>query len=402
MRALILTALAALVSSATIQAAGPIVVANSDSTTVVRLQLATQLWTVWESEDPGGVTERDPALSMRAKRVRPSFTVTLPKYHTDFRLLLSAAPGSLELMDMYLNSRLSSNLSVRFGQYKVPFTRYRIQSLHRLTFVDWSIVSRYFGAERQLGLTVHNGYDKPPRLAYALGLFTGVGMRASHAVGLATAYGEELINYSDLTGSATNAEFHPELIAHLSFNAHGIDVKTDSDPEGGGLRYTLAASVAWDLDPNHYEDFALRIAPEVLMKYRHFSMTGVGYAAFEEIDCSQRTRLALSGFLLQSAWRASGLCEFSLRYALVDIDGHVADVALERAAAIVDGTDDPEVVSQYKNAGKLLSDREGTVGFNLYLDDGLRMQNDFGITRHEFRDEDRTDYLFRSQIQLMF
>ena len=72
-----------------------------------------------------------------------------------FKLHLSTAPPSLELMDYYLNYRAKKeHLQFRFGQYKVPFTRYRIQSFQRLTFVDWSIVTRYFRAERvakQLG-----------------------------------------------------------------------------------------------------------------------------------------------------------------------------------------------------------------------------------------------------------
>jgi len=148
---------------------------------------------------------------MRARRIRSTFTVSRPEYETVFRLHLSPAPGSFELMDMYFNAGLTSQLQLRVGQYKMPFTRYRIQSFQRLTFVDWAIVTRYFGAGRQIGFSLHNGYEGPPRFAYAIGIFSGVIARAAHATGFPLLFGEKLTNPSDLSGSALKSEFHPVL-----------------------------------------------------------------------------------------------------------------------------------------------------------------------------------------------
>jgi len=65
--------------------------------------------------------------------------------------------------------------------------------------------------------------------------------------------------------------------------------------------------------------------------------------------------------------------------------------------------DDDAIIDQYKNAGLVSAVHEATLGFNVYLEDhSLKIQNDFGFIRHERRDQDRIDYLIRSQIQLAF
>jgi hypothetical protein len=385
------------------KAIGPFEISSPDSGTVLRLQMASQLQTVLESKDEGTGKHRETELFMRARRIRPTLTVSVPKFQTTFKLHLSTAPGSIELMDLYFETKLFPQMSLRAGQYKIPFTRYRIQSFQRLTLVDWAIVTKYFGAERQIGFSVHNGYEKPPRFAYAVGIFSGVNARASHATGLASLFGEKVINPSDLTGSAPKDEFHPELVCHLACNSKNIDVRTDSDAEGGGIRYSLATSAAWDMAPTEFEDLAVRVAQEFLIKYRHLSLMSAGYLGFIKTDGSRRARRAMTGLLVQSACRAIGRIEFSLRYSVVDIDNTIANLSLSRAQSIIAGTEDEFIITQYKNAGVVLAEHEGTLGFNVYLDEhNLKIQNDVGFTRHLRRDGNRTDYLIRSQIQLSF
>lgn len=77
------------------------------------------------------------------------------------------------MLDFYFNYKLRGPHQARLGQVKVPFTRYRIQSFQQLTFVDWAIVSKAFGAERQMGFALHNGYEKPSRYGYVIGIFSG-------------------------------------------------------------------------------------------------------------------------------------------------------------------------------------------------------------------------------------
>ena len=212
-----------------------------------------------------------------------------------------------------------------------------------------------------------------------------------------------MLNPSDLSGSATKSEFHPELVAHVGYNAGGIDLSTDSDKSGGGLRWSVAGSVAWDIDPIDYQDLALRLAPELLVKYRHLSMSIIGYTGFVSVNGTLRTRTAMTGALGQAAYRVGKRLEFSFRYAYVDIDDAIADEAYGRGKSIIAATDDPALKTQYKDAGKVLAEHECTIGWNIYLDEhNFKIQNDIGFDRKERRDHNRTDYLVRSQVQFAF
>jgi len=397
---------------------GPFEISDKDSSTQLRFQFAGQLRTQYESKDAGSGKERTEKFFTEARRVRLTFTVKLPQRHLSFKLHLSTAPGSLELMDAQFDYQLRSGLQLRFGQYKVPFTRYRIQSFQRLTFADWAIVTKYFGAERQIGASLHNGYEKPPRWGYVVGVFTGVNARASHGLGLAPVYGEETANPSDLTDPGPKAEYHPEIFAHASFNTGGIDVQSDTDEKREGLRTSVSFSAAWDVEPVEYQDLFVRLSPEILMKYRGLSFSGIGYAGFVRMGCPKIDRLGISGGLVQSAYRINTRFEISARYALVDFETALIDDAYSRAKTLiaeaqvlVDESEEQELAlmnladikAQYKNAGKIIREEETTFGFNIYWEGhSLKMQNDAGWLIHTRRDEIRTDFMVRSQFQLTF
>lgn len=382
-------------------AVGPFEITARDSSASLRFQMAAQLQGYWHGKDSGA--SRDNGLFARARRIRPAVSITIPEYRTVFKLHLSMAPGAVELMDMYFNTEISPRVSIRAGQFKIPFSRYRIQSFQRLTFVDWSLVTTYFGAERQIGLALHNGFEKPPRLAYAVGVFNGNNARSSHATGLAGIFGEPVTNQSDLSGGAQREKFHPEFVGHVAYNGNGIAVASDSDVEGGELRYSLAASVAWDIDPTAYRDPALRLAQELLVKFRHISGMAAGYIGFTDIGGSLRTRQAFTGLLLQTACRLNRRFEVSLRYAHVEIDAETVDEAYDRAQAIMAASDDSDILSQYKNAGMVNGESEGSAGLTIYLDGhNFKIQSDGGFIRRDRRDDCRTDILIRSQLQLAF
>ncbi|MFH2036627.1 MAG: porin, partial [Candidatus Zixiibacteriota bacterium] len=383
---------------------GPFEIYNADSTSSIRFQLAGQLRMTLDSRDKGGDADRTNTLFMEARRLRLTLSGTIYDPDISYKVHLSTAPKSLELMDFYFNYRLKANLQFRYGQYKTPFTRYRIQSFQRLTFVDWAIVTKYFGAERQMGLALHNGYEKPPKWGYVFGLFTGVNARASHAVGLAKVYGEETANPSDLSESGATADYHPELFLHCSYNANNIQLNSNSDAERTGWRYSFGISSAFDMHPTDYQDFRLRLAPEILIKYRGVAIVGAGYAGYSELDNGSEMELTMTGCLIQTAYRFHDDYEISIRYALVDFQKGLTDDASERALQLIDDSgDDPEIINQYKNAGKILQENELTLGFSIYLlGHSLKWQSDFGWLRHCYDDENRDDYLARSQFQVSF
>jgi hypothetical protein len=396
---------------------GPFEIRNPDSTSRIRLQFAGQLRARFESHDGGAGSDRTEKLSAEARRIRVMFQGDFPRHRLTFKLHLSFSPGSLELMDMQFDYRWYKSNHIRIGQYKIPFTRYRIQSFQRLTFVDWAIVTRFFGAERQMGVSLHNGYEIPPTWAYEIGLFAGQNARASHAVGLAGIYGEPTPNPSDLADPGPKAEFHPAIFAHLSYNPGGIFVQSDSDDKNGGLRGSAGVSAGWDFDPNPYQNLTGRFATEALAKYRGASLAGIGYIGLADVYPNQVTRIGMTGGLFQGAYRFKKQYEVAARYAIVDFTYDLTSGAYSRAMRLIayaqnefDISGSPlaqqhldDVKAQYKDAGRVVREEEITIGFNVYLEGhSLKWQNDGSRLVHRRHDGDRIDYIVRSQLQLAF
>jgi len=388
---------------------GPFTLQSKDGNTRLTFGFAGQLRLSVKSKDPGGGGERDTAAEVVARRLRPTFRGTVLTPDLGYYFHLSTTPGSLEFMDLYLDYRLTDAFRFRAGQWKIPFTRYRIRSFKALTSADWAVVSKYFGAERQLGLAVHNGYEKHGALEYELGLFTGVNARASHATGLASVFGEKSPNRSDLTDPAAPSGVHPELVGHVAYNARGINTATDTDWSGGGLRYSVGLSAAWDLNADLVHDLSLRLAPEVLLKWRGLSAFAAFYMGFTRISdrSALDQRLDLLGGLLQVSYLFFSLVEVSARYAVVHLDDSLLATARSRALGLVadasDAAAQKALTAQYKNAGKLQTQQDVTLGVNLYLrGNSLKWQNDVTISSLDRVDGDRTNVTYRSQLQLTF
>ncbi len=360
---------------------GPFELYSSDSSSCVQLQFAGQLRLEFESREQEENECRTSDLYLKARRIRPMLSASLLNSKLTFKLHLSTAPGSLEMMDFYFNYSPRPYLQLRYGQFKVPFTRYRIQSFQYLTFVDWAIVTKYFGAERQMGFALHNGYEKPSSWGYVVGIFSGVNARASHAIGLPLVYEEEAPNPSDLADPAKAPSFHPEIFLHTSYNANGIRVQSDTDEEGGQLRYMVGFSAAWDLDPTVHQDFSLRLAPELMMKYQGFSFSTIGYTGFAEMGKVAHVNLAMVGGLMQAAYRINSQYEISARYAVVDL----TDALINDASSTLE------------------REEELTFGFNFYImGHSLKWNHDAGWLSHSLSNGSQNDYLIRSQFQVTF
>jgi hypothetical protein len=117
-----LAAVALLVASSafgqTARSIGPFALTSADSSSTLTLQFAGQLRSQFQSKDLGEDKDRDDSFLTEARRVRLMAAVRLAPYHLDFKLHLSAAPGSLELMDMYFEYKRCARAQVRVGQFK--------------------------------------------------------------------------------------------------------------------------------------------------------------------------------------------------------------------------------------------------------------------------------------------
>ncbi len=232
-----------------------------------------------------------------------------------------------------------------------------------------------------MGFALHNGYEEPPKWSYALGVFTGVNARASHAVYLPKIYGEDIVNPSNLADPGPNARFHPELFLHVSHNTKNIRVQSDTDEKRDGFRYSAGLSAAWDLDPTAYQDLQIRLAPEFLIKCQGLSIFAAGYAGFVEIGEPARTEPAMVGGLFQAAYRISNRYEVSARYAVVDFKNVIVNDAYDRARQLIDEAENrldtavvkefaqqsfDDITARYGNAGQVLREQEIRLGFNIY------------------------------------
>ncbi len=361
---------------------GPFEIVSADSTSRLRLQFAGQQLVTWQK-----IEDEDADITTELRRIRLGLRGSFNREQTTFYLQLSFAPRSLELMDFYVNHRVGPKEQVRVGQYKVPFTRFRIQSFQRLTFADWPIVTKYFGAERQIGVAMHNGYEAPPRWGYVVGLFSGVNARASHGIGVATAYGVKVPNPSDLSNPGPKSDVHPEAFVHLSYHTDGMTIDSDTDPERGTLRLFAALSAAWDFDPTKHQDFTQRVAPEVLAKWNGWSACAIGYAGFAEIGTAQQNKLAMLGAVTQCAYRVNAGWEVSARYAIVDLSDDLQTDA-DKLGCLV---------------GTIVRQQEGTIGLNHYVSGhSFKWQNDAGLIRSSYACGHQTQYRIRSQLQFAF
>jgi len=356
----------------------------------IRFLLGAQLQMEFKSKDMGSSADNLNTTVMRLRSARPFVTGTMLDGRLARKLQLNVVPGTLELLDLKFDYKFKPDGQLRYGVFKMPFTHYRMASKLRLQQIDWAVTSRYFGGERQWGFALHNGYENPPRWGYVVAVGTGENSRASHGKGIALAYDRALPNPSDLAGEGGGAEFHPEIFGNLSFNSPGIDISSETDRQRSGLRYSFALSGAWDMDPEYTIDFSYRAAPEILLKYRGWCVTGVGYAGWSEMGDGRSDRLAMRGGVLHLAYRWCDRYEVAVRYAAVAMtEGLKQDV---RSWSLREGSDVSDYVWDLKE--------DYAIVFNIYfIEHQLKLQNGVQLLTPRVG---RTDILATSQFQLWF
>jgi hypothetical protein len=383
---------------------------SDDGESSIEFHLAVQFR--WEYGYIEGAAGEDHSTLNRLvfRRIRPVIKGSLITGDLTYLLHLNLVPGSLELMDLWFDYRFHDQVRARVGQAKVPFTRYRINSFQDRPVVEWSWPTRYFGAERQWGVMLHNGVGKPPPIEYQVGIYTGVNARASNGIGMTFVYGDSLDSPSDLSDPDPGlvTDMHSELVFHVAYNHGGINVKNPTDFEGGAARFSAGMSAAWDLDPTPFEDMRLRLAPEVELKVHGFAATAIAYFGFTDLVFqASRYHLGLVGGLFQCSYLFLERFEIALRYTNISILEDLRTDARSRAEAKIlsaGSTPDAEAVyNRYRYTGHLMSEHEVNLGFNWYwFGTTFKWQVDVGLLVHELEEEILYDVQLRTQIQLAF
>ena len=385
-----LTAARCLVSSPALAAPepslGPFELRSPGGQHALQIGLAAQVRLTYSDTQPAADAARESSLGAEVRRLRPMLRGSFLSQRVEMFLHLNTIPGAIELLDLFGQINLHRQFSLRVGQFKLPYTRYRLQYFTQLTFTDWSILSRYLGAERQLGAALHNGYERGSGFEYALGVFSGMNARRAHGVGLGLLYGERLANPSDLTAPTSPTTFHPELALRLGYSSPGLHPETPSDSQRGPARFGVSFSATYDIRPARYLDPALRLAPEAQLKLRGLSLHAVGYLAWFQGDSGATDlRPAFYGVLAQAGYRLQPGWELALRYGLLLSSEALRRDAQERAAVLI-AIASPEqasaVTGQYRSAGTLQQDQELLVAINYYLvGNSLKFQLETGWLR---------------------
>lgn len=155
--------------------------------------------------------------------------------------------------DIWIERALfDSGAHVRLGQWKRPFNRHELVSDFTSEFNERSHTAEFVGGGRDVGIAIHNDYEKSPEgLEWALGVFNRFAGGSDRPVIPTTCVLVDPVTMEiDCTsGAPTNvpADFGPTIVAHAGFNMGGIKGYSEGDLEGGPLRLAVGLSYKVDL-----------------------------------------------------------------------------------------------------------------------------------------------------------
>lgn len=184
----------------------------------------------------------------------------------EFKLQIDFGKGQAALKDFYADWRFSGDLRLRAGQGKVPFSRQKLTSSSKLAFVDRAPTDGDFDPDRDIGLWLHNGFEKSPELEWAVGVFNGTGEkpRLEGKVQTDPATGEGTITSGKLSNTVSRSM--PEIGVRVGYNSGGLKGYTEGDLEGGPLRFGVGLGVVADLDMDGGKDGAMTATVDAQVK----------------------------------------------------------------------------------------------------------------------------------------
>lgn len=294
-----------------------------------------------------------------------------------------ASRGNPSLKDGYLD-RDFDGIHLRGGQWKRPFTRHQMSSDFGLHFIESSIQGRFAtdNVVRDLGVAVHNGYDKSPDgIEWVAGLFNGSGEAAKQKITCPAPDmpGDPIDPATCTITPPTNvpSDFDPVFTARVGYNHGGIKGYQEGDVEGGDLRFAVAA--AYKLDFNNFT----KNADDAAALGHALSLDGI---------------LKVAGFALSGALAVVGVAD-----ANPDTD---AELGFFADAGYFVVPKHLEVAARYGNLPTPTNfderDQEILGALNYYFEQhNFKLMLDGGVITHS-GDETATDLQIRTQAQLVF
>jgi phosphate-selective porin OprO/OprP len=230
--------------------------------------------------------------------------------------------GNVTLKDYYFDAEFAKHTWLRVGQWKRPFSRQQITSSGRLELTDRSITDKAFLGSRDIGLAVHNNYEKSPDFEWIVGVFNGTGDTSKLKP-----------TVDPVTGAVTGGSFsnipaklRPVWVARAGINHNGIKGYSEADLEGGPVRFAAAANIAIEGDNDDDDTSQQRAGVDYIVKAEGFSTTGGFYLMSEQDGLSLTDQeLSFLGFHVQAGYMVTPKIQAAARYALVDARPDEAD-----------------------------------------------------------------------------
>ncbi len=209
-----------------------------------------------------------------------------------YNLLLDFGRGWASVLDSWAEFEVvPKQFYVRVGQMKKPFSRQNLTSTTVYQFADPASTDRNFGAGYDIGVMLHDRFDKSPEFEWALGVYNGSGTRASFTGGDVTGTAEtdddgNLLVDGTVSQSASfnnvPKRMRPTVVARLGYNTPDLKGYSESDLECGGPRFGVAGSVMREFDFDENDASNLRAEVDTMLKVEGFSTTGGLYLGWLE------------------------------------------------------------------------------------------------------------------------
>ena len=383
---------------------GPVRIKVGKSDDWIGIGFAAQMEFEYDQQFTGAGFANDSTETLEFRRIRTTLSSSFIDGRIRSRFQINLTPSAFELIDMWFSFTRFKFATFRMGQFKIPYDRYRAQSFAALSMVDWAPTTRMFGSERQVGAEMLAGGGFLG-LEYAIGLFSGVNARASHAVGITEVYGEVPKNASDFGFGEVVSSFHPEIAARFARNFGKINTDTNSDVTGSKeLRQSVGAGIAWDARPVSTEDLALRLSAEWLAKIRHVHMNVVSYVAWYEPWQGGKMLFGPIGFMAEAGYRFSLMWELALRYSVTYLTPWLrSDSRSYGASQIANATDPASAIEQYGQNGEQTTDNELAIaGTSHIIGNSLKVVAEAAWTAQRWEAGRRNGFRFNLQLQFLF
>ncbi len=256
-----------------------------------------------------------------------------------------------ELKDAYLEFAKWKAFSIRFGQFKTPYSRQEITSSGAQEFVDRAITNRVFAPGREAGLMLFGtmGGEKEDFFEYYLGAFNGEGE------------------------NQTNNDDGLLYVGRMAINPFGGVKYSESDTKGTDFLMALGVNALFHDNDNHSTSARFdtwSVGADLTLSWGGLYFTGELH--YRETEQATNDMEVLGWHAQLGYFLLPGELEIGLRVAEIDWD----------------------------NSATLAAQREylGVIGY-FFAEHNLKIQFDFGRVELHEHDHSRNDDEWRGRLQ---